>query len=70
MRKLTLDVEELTVESFAPETSRLNARGGTVHAHNNTRGGQNTCNNFSCQVGCTADMSCYSVCATTGTGLE
>jgi adenine C2-methylase RlmN of 23S rRNA A2503 and tRNA A37 len=66
MRKLKLDVEELTVESFAPERPHLADR-GTVHAHDHTRG-HNTCY-FSCQVGCTADVSCYQICATTTTGL-
>jgi hypothetical protein len=65
MRKLKLQVEALAVESFTSQAERP-AAPGTVHAHNHTRGGHNTCQ-FSCQVGCTADQSCYEVCATTGT---
>jgi hypothetical protein len=67
MRKLKLDVQNLRVESFTPHAAR-EARGGTVHGHNHTRG-HNTCS-FSCQLGCTFDMSCADPCATTGTGLE
>lgn len=67
MRKLKLDVDNVTVESFAPE-SAPGERGGTVHAHDHTRGGHRTCQ-FSCPVGCTYDVSCYDPCATTGTGI-
>jgi hypothetical protein len=66
MRKLKLDVQSLRVESFAPDSAH-EVRGGTVHAHNHTRG-HNTCY-FSCPLGCTLDMSCAELCATTGTGL-
>ena len=61
MRKLKLDVDNLAVESFAPECARQ--EGGTVLGHDATKGG-NTCNNFSCQVGCTYQESCYNPCTT------
>jgi hypothetical protein len=67
MRKLKLDVQNLRVESFAA-VAAPEARGGTVHAHNHTRGGHPSCY-FSCQLDCTLDMSCNDPCATTGTGL-
>jgi hypothetical protein len=62
MCKLKLDVDELAVESFmaAPAPGEPS---GTVHAHAQTRNA-NTCNNFSCQVGCTYQESCYMPCAT------
>jgi hypothetical protein len=63
MRKLKLDVDNLAVESFTPESARK-AGGGTVHAHDAPTRNANTCNNFSCQVGCTYDESCYNPCAT------
>ena len=62
MQKLKLDLDDLAVESFTPGSMR-GERGGTVHAHDATKGG-NTCNNFSCQVGCTYQESCYVPCAT------
>lgn len=64
MRKLKLDVENVTVESFAPESAR-GEPGGTVRAHDfdHTRGGHNTCY-FSCAAGCTADLSCGDPCVT------
>ncbi|HSU12528.1 hypothetical protein [Longimicrobium sp.] len=62
MRKLKLDLDDLAVESFAPASVR-NESGGTVHAHDATRNA-NTCNNFSCQAGCTFQESCYNPCAT------
>lgn len=66
MRKLRLDADQLAVESFMAQSARSKAS-GTVHAHAQTRNA-NTCNNFSCQVGCTYDESCYMPCATTTTG--
>lgn len=63
MRKLKLDVDNLAVESFTPGAVRVEEH-GTVHAHQNTRGNGNTCNNFSCAVGCTYQESCYMLCAT------
>jgi hypothetical protein len=62
MRKLKLDVENVTVESFAPQSAG-GERGGTVHAHNHTHGGHQTCQ-FSCAAGCTYDDSCYNPCVT------
>ncbi len=62
MRKLRLDVDELAVESFMA-ASAGSEPSGTVHAHAQTRNA-NTCNNFSCQVGCTYQESCYMPCAT------
>jgi len=62
MRKLNLDLHHLAVESFTPG-SMHDQRGGTVHGHDATRGG-NTCNNFSCQVGCTYQESCFMPCTT------
>jgi hypothetical protein len=62
MRKLKLDLEHLAVESFTPASVRGEC-GGTVHGHDATRNA-NTCNNFSCQVGCTYQESCYNPCAT------
>lgn len=53
MRKLKLDLDQLAVESFLAQTGR-GERSGTVHANAPTNNG-NTCNNFSCQVGCTYD---------------
>lgn len=61
MRKLKLDVERLTVESFTPESAR-DGFGGTVHAHVHTRG-HDSCY-FSCQLGCTYQESCYNPCTT------
>ncbi|HEX2078588.1 MAG TPA: hypothetical protein VHG08_12790 [Longimicrobium sp.] len=61
MRKLKLELEALTVESFTPAAAP-DVRGGTVHAHNHTRG-HDSCQ-FSCWVGCTYEISCYEVCAT------
>lgn len=66
MNKLKLDIETLSVQSFTPAAGNA-ARGGTVHAHNHTKG-HDTCY-FSCQLGCTYQESCYNPCATTGTGL-
>jgi hypothetical protein len=60
MRKLKLDLDDLAVESFIPESVR-DQRGGTVHGHDATKNA-NTCNNFSCQVGCTYQESCYMPC--------
>lgn len=65
MRKLKLDVEKLTVESFTPQSAD-ETRAGTVHAHDHTRP-HKICQ-FSCWAGCTLDVSCYEVCATPGTG--
>lgn len=62
MRKLKLDVDSLAVESFTPESVR-GERGGTVNGQDATKGG-NTCNNFSCQVGCTFQESCTNPCLT------
>lgn len=61
MRKLKLDVDKVAVETFTPE-SAPDTRGGTVHAHNHTKG-HDTCY-FSCPVGCTAQVSCGSPCVT------
>ena len=41
MKKLMLDVEQLEVESFA--TGGADGAGGTVHAHNHTRGNHASC---------------------------
>jgi hypothetical protein len=62
MRKLRLDLEELAVESFMPESMRGECS-GTVHAHDAIMGPR-TRDNFSCQVGCTLQMSCNDPCAT------
>lgn len=52
MKKLTLDVDALRVESFATEAA-ARGRGGTVHAHNHTRG-----NHFTCGGTCDAADTC------------
>jgi hypothetical protein len=52
MKKLTLDVEALTVESFRPETDPVAAREGTVHAHAAPDTQQVRCTYF-CTYACT-----------------
>ena len=62
MKKLALNVEELTVTSF--ETSRAPAERGTIHGNAGTHG--NTCAgtcNFSCAGTC--DISCVPSCIST-----
>lgn len=63
MRKVKLNLDSLAVDSFTPDSTR-GEYAGTVHAYANTRGNGNTCNNFSCQLGCTYDQSCYNPCIT------
>ena len=60
MRKLTLDVEQLEVESFS--TGGADAANGTVHAHNHTRG-----NHVSCWETCGAScgVTCPATCGYT-----
>ncbi|HWK89581.1 MAG TPA: hypothetical protein VNP72_06280 [Longimicrobium sp.] len=60
MRKLKLDLGELAVESFETAAAPGEAAAGTVHAHHHTRG-HDSCQ-FSCQLNCTYDMSCYNPC--------
>ncbi len=60
MRKLKLHLEDLAVDSFVAEKGAP-AEPGTVHAHGHTKG-HDTCY-FSCQIGCTAQESCYDPCA-------
>ncbi|HEX8692711.1 MAG TPA: hypothetical protein VF746_09845 [Longimicrobium sp.] len=62
MKKLTLNLEALAVESFATDDAERGAK-GTVHAHNHTRGGHVTCggtcdaaNTCDCQI--TSPVSC------------
>jgi hypothetical protein len=58
MKKLTLDIDRLRVESFATELA-VDAR-GTVHGHDPTRGTRPTCGAF-----CTNTqpiVSCYDPC--------
>lgn len=66
MRKLKLDLDNVTVESFTPQPAG-GEQGGTVHGHDHRRG-HNSCQ-FSCWAGCTFEMSCYNPCATTTTGI-
>jgi hypothetical protein len=54
MRKLKLDLDNVTVESFTPQPAG-GEQGGTVHGHDHTRG-HNSCQ-FSCWAGCTFEMS-------------
>jgi hypothetical protein len=69
MKKLTLDVDALQVESFATETA-ARGRGGTVHAHNHTRGNHLTCGGTcdggnTCNCPITAEVTCLEPCGTT-----
>ncbi|HEU0016157.1 MAG TPA: pinensin family lanthipeptide [Longimicrobium sp.] len=59
MRKLKLDLDALAVESFETAADGAPAA-GTVHAHHHTRG-HDTCQ-FSCELGCTNDVSCFNPC--------
>ncbi|HEX5727551.1 MAG TPA: hypothetical protein VFX98_18910 [Longimicrobiaceae bacterium] len=58
MRKLTLDLDALAVDSFVAGTERR-ADAGTVHAHNHTRGNHQTCGNqLTCGNTCNAGLTC------------
>jgi hypothetical protein len=57
MRKLKLDVEQLTVESFAADAPARGA--GTVDGHSNPFGGSDDtlCDILTCAGGCDGDTS-------------
>ena len=64
MRKLTLELDDLAVESFATVVAPDEA-GGTVQGHMATNGNGSACSNhFSCAVGCTDQVSCAMPCTT------
>ena len=74
MKKMTLKLESLAVESFATESEARGPR-GTVQAHNHTRGGHPTCGNTcdggnSCDCPITVDVTCLEPCGTTLCGPE
>lgn len=60
VKKLTLDLDELEVESFEPSPSRQDQR-GTVRAHS---GDEVTCYQLTDHQSChgTCDYSCYGSC--------
>lgn len=69
MKKLTLDVDALQVESFATEAAGRGRR-GTVYGRNHTRGGHFTCGGTcdganTCDCPVTADPTCLEPCGTT-----
>lgn len=62
MRKVKLEVETLSVDSF--ETGAAQRAAGTVLAHNHTRGNHVTCD-ASCAAGgdsCDCDITVYETC--------
>ena len=65
MKKLTLDVEELMVETFEPSRTERGDR-GTIRAHEWSRlGHDETCGGISCDYACITvyDDSCNNICA-------
>lgn len=69
MRKMKLELEALSVESFETGRSRMEER-GTVFGHNHTRGGHITCGGTcdggnTCECPVTVDVTCLEPCGTT-----
>ena len=65
MRKITLQLEALTVESF--DTTTAEAPDGTVLAYNRTEGCTNTCGQSCFNTGCTCYATCFPVSCPDGT---